>query len=69
MGGGGGGRIRKVIFFFFFLGGGGGGRGMKGSFLCNFWSFLKFNVQKKELDGDSLGVAKISILFIYLFLN
>ena len=40
-----------------------------GHFYAIFGPFLSSIYRKKEPDGDSLGVAKISILFIYLFLN
>ena len=65
--------IRKVIFFFFLGGGGGGmkilsifGGGRSHKIELVFWGyFYAIFVQKTELYGVSLGVAKISIFFIY----
>ena len=50
-------------FFFFFFGGGGGG----GLFNATLGPVL--SSMYKIQNGDSLGVAKISFLLIYLFLN
>ena len=53
-------KLDSFFFFFFFLGGGG-----------HFYAILDpvLSSMYKIQNGDSLGIAKISFLFIYLFLN
>ena len=55
------GRGKTKLDSFFFFGGGGG----------HFYAILGpvLSSMYKIQNGDSLGVAKISFLFIYLFLN
>ena len=53
-------KIGLVFFFFFGWGGGGHFYAILGPVLSSMY---------KIQNGDSLGVAKISFLFIYLFLN